>query len=84
MLAFSHRFRLAKRDHIVRSRIRSATVCLPIQTLVLKKHHRIVTANRRAQQAVRIERIRRKHDAHARRVGKQHLARLRMVKRAAR
>ena len=50
---------------------------------MLEEEHRVVAADRRPQEAVRVERVRRHHDAQPRDVRHQHRARLRVVDRAA-
>ena len=78
-----HDLGLAERNHVIRSGIRGAAIGFAIQTLVLEKQHRIVAANRRAQQAGGIKRIRRKHHAQAGNVREDALAALRVINRAA-
>ena len=81
--ALAHDRGLAERDHVVGARVRRLVVGLPIQVLVLAEQHRVVAANRRAQQAGGVLRVRRKHDADARRVREDRDARLAVVRRAA-
>ena len=50
---------------------------------MLEEQHRVVAADRGAQQAGGVHRVRREHDADARAVGEDALARLRVVRRAA-
>src|SRR5262249_5748623 len=56
---------------------------LAIEMLVLEEHHRVVAANCRPKQAVRIQRVRRHHHSNAWRVSEQHLAALAVANRAA-
>ena len=83
VVAGPHDLGLAERNHVVRSGIGRAAKGLAIKPLVLQEQHRIVAANRRAQQAVGVERIRRQHHPHARRVGEDAFAALRVIDGAA-
>ena len=74
---------LAKRNHEIVARVRRFVVGLPIKMLVFEEHYRIVTTNRRSQQPVRIQRVRRIDDAQARNLGEERHARLRVINRAA-
>src|SRR2546426_11918979 len=56
VLSLPHSLRFTKRDHEIVLRILRLVVGLAIEMLVLKKQHGIVTANRRAQQAVGVKR----------------------------
>ena len=63
ILAFAYRLRFSKRDHKIVRWILRFVVGLAIEMFVFQKHHRIVAANRCAQQTVRIKRVRRIDDA---------------------
>jgi hypothetical protein len=54
---------LPERDHEVRAGIRALVVDLAVQVLVLEEEHGVLAADRGAQQARRVERGRRQHDA---------------------
>ena len=56
---------------------------LAVQVLVLEEQHRVVAADRRAQQPGRVLRVRRERDADARRVREDRDARLAVIRRAA-
>ena len=56
---------------------------LPVEVLVLAEQHRVVAADRRAQQPGRVLRVRREDDADARRVREDRDARLAVIRRAA-
>ncbi len=73
----------AERQHEVAAGIFAFAVRLPVQMFVLEEQHRVVAANRRAQETSRVGRIRRKRDAHARAVREDALARLAVVRAAA-
>src|SRR2546428_11699276 len=83
VIAFAAQARLAERDHEVFAGVLTFVVRLPVEVLVLEEQHRVVAANRRAQQAGRIDRVRRVHDANARAVREDALARLAVIRAAA-
>ena len=74
---------LAERHHVVAARVFALVVGLAVEVLVLEEQHRVVAADRRPQQPGRVLRVRRKHDADARAVREDALARLAVVRRAA-
>ena len=74
---------LAERNHVVGPGILALVVGLAVEVLVLEEQHRVVAADRRAQQAGRVLRVRRKRDADAGAVREDALARLAVVRRAA-
>ena len=78
-VAFAHHARLAKWDREISAGIRGAIVRLPVEVLVLKEQHRIVRANRGAQQPANIERGRRHHHAQPGNVREDYFAALAMV-----
>ena len=74
---------LAERDHVVAAGILALVVGLAVEVLVLEEQDRVVAADRGAQQARRVLRVRRERDADAGAVREDALARLRVVRRAA-
>ena len=62
-LPFSHQLGLAEGNHVVRAGVRRAVVGLAVEVLVLEKHHGVVAADGRAQQAVGVQRGGRHHHA---------------------
>src|SRR3989442_1303145 len=60
---FPHDPGLAERDHGVRARVRGLVVRLAVEVLVLEEQHRVVAADRGAEQAVGVERGARAQDA---------------------
>ena len=78
-----HHARLAERDGEIRTGVRRAVVRLAVQLLVFQKQHRIVRAERRAQQAAGIQGVRGHHHAQARNVGEGHFAALAVIDGAA-
>ena len=81
--AFAPHRRLAERHHVVGAGILALVVGLAVEMLVLEEEHRVVAADRRAQQAGRVLGVRRKHDADPGAVREDALARLAVVRRAA-
>ncbi len=81
--AFFDGLRFAERDHIVRPRIRRAAIGLAIETFMLQEQYGIVAADRRAQQTVCVQRIRRKADAQPGNMREDAFAALRVIDRAA-
>ena len=81
--AFAHRLCLAERDQKIARRILRFVIDLTIEMLVFEEQNRIVAADRRSQQTVRVERGRRVNDHQTRRVRKQRRARLRVINRTA-
>ena len=75
--------RLAERNHEVFARVLALVVGLPVEVLVLEEQHRIVAADRRAQQPGGVDRVRRIGDADARAVREDALARLAVIRAAA-
>src|SRR4051794_12334758 len=73
---------LAERDHEVFAGILGLVVRLPVQVLVLEKHHRVVAADGGPEQAGRVRRRRRKCDADPGAVREDALARLAVVRAA--
>ena len=74
---------LAERDHVLGARILALVVGLAVQVLVLEEQHRIVAADRGAEQARSVLRVRREHDADAGAVREDALAGLAVIRRAA-
>ena len=74
---------LAERHHVVGAGVLALVVGLAVEVLVLEEEHRVVAADRRAQQAGGVLRVRREHDADAGAVREDALAGLAVVRRAA-
>ena len=83
VVARTHNLGFAERNHVIRPGIRRAAEGLAIEPLVLEKQHRIVAADRGAQQAVGVESVGWENHADAGSVGEDALAALRVVDRAA-
>src|SRR5439155_15592002 len=81
--AFAYELGLAERDHIVRTGVRRAIVRLAIEVLRLEEQHRVVRANRGAEQSVGVEGSRGHDDAQTRQVREDTLARLAVIDGAA-
>ncbi len=73
----------AERDHELGSLVRALVVGLAVQVLVLEEEHRVVAADRRAQQPRRIDRVGREHDPQPGTMREDALARLAVIRRAA-
>src|SRR5437762_4484957 len=83
MVAVAPQARLAERDHEVAAWVLALVVGLAVEMFVLEEEHRIVAADRRAQQARGIDGRRRIHDADAGAVREDALARLAVIRAAA-
>ena len=70
-------------NHVVGPGVDALVVRLAVEVLVLEEEHRVVAADRRPQEAVRVEGVRGHDDAQARDVRHEHGARLRVVDGAA-
>src|SRR3989442_1359880 len=79
---FPHDPGLAERDHEVRARVRGLVVRLAVEVLLLEEQHRVVAADRGAEQAVGVERGARAHDAESGDGSEHHRAGLGVVDRA--
>src|SRR5258708_26895586 len=81
--AFFYGLGFAKWDHVVRSRIRRATVSFAVETFMFQEQHRIVAADGRAQQTVCVHCIRWEAYAQPGNMREDALAALRVIDRAA-
>src|ERR1041385_450123 len=76
IVPFFHDLCLAERDHIVRPWVWRAAKGFTVETLMLQKHYGIVAANRRAQQPICIQGVRRETHAQSRIMREQAFAAL--------
>src|SRR5205085_1025149 len=74
---------LPERNHEAVGRVLRFVVSLPVEVLVFEEEHGVVAAYRRAQESVRVERVRGVDDSKARYVREESVARLRVVDRSA-